>query len=324
MDSGVFGVLGVTQHLRSRLRIEGDSSLVTHDQFRSSDLSNSGMKTELERYPTAAPAATIEREMSSRLGCPMNNVSSGYLEFSFGPFRLIPEQQLLVEDGKQVNVGARVLELLRVLVEHSGKVVSKDELIACMWPDTCGSESNLKVQIAALRRALGEGRRGERYVATVNGRGYRFVAPVKRQDAFRGQGKTAAVPENNLVPGWIRLLGHDQILDALTGELSARRFITVGRPGGVGQTTVGLALADLLVGGHRDGLSLVELVALRDSHLVQAAIAAALAAGISAEAGAEALPSVLHHKSVLIVLDYSDHLAAADRSTSNQSASEAA
>jgi len=254
----------------------------------------------------------------------MNNVSSGYLEFSFGPFRLIPEQQLLVEDGKQVNVGARVLELLRVLVEHSGKVVSKDELIACIWPDTCVSESNLKVQIAALRRALGEGRRGERYVATVSGRGYRFVAPVKRQDAFRRQGKTAAVPENNLVPGWIRLLGHDQIIDALTGELPARRFITVGRPGGIGQRTVGLALANLLVGGHRDGMTLVELVALRDSDLVQAAIAAAMAAGTPAEAGAEALPSILHHKSVLIVLDYSDHLAAADRSTSNQSASEAA
>jgi DNA-binding winged helix-turn-helix (wHTH) protein len=110
------------------------------------------MKTELERSSTAT---TIGHEMASNPGYSMNNVCSGYIEFSFGPFRLIPEQQLLLEDGEPVSLGARGLELLRVLVEHSGKVVSKDELIACIWPDTCVSESNLKVQIAALRRALG-------------------------------------------------------------------------------------------------------------------------------------------------------------------------
>jgi DNA-binding winged helix-turn-helix (wHTH) protein len=281
------------------------------------------MKTELEASFTATPA-TIGHETASNPRYSMNNMGSGYIEFSFGPFRLIPEQQLLVEDGKQVNVGARVLELLRVLVEHSGKVVSKDELIACIWPDTCVSESNLKVQIAALRRALGEGRRGERYVATVNGRGYRFVAPVKRQDAFHGQGKTAAAPENNLVPGWIRLLGHDQIIEALTRELPARRCSAMVGPGGIGQTTVAVALANLLLGGYRDDVCVVDLAALRDSQLAQRAIAAALAAGIPAEGGAEMLPSVPRHKSMLIVLDYSDYLAAADETTLDQSGSQAA
>jgi DNA-binding winged helix-turn-helix (wHTH) protein len=301
MDSGVFGVLGV-----------------------SSDFSNSDMKTELERFPTAAYTAKIEHEMCSSLGCPRNNVSFGYLEFSFGPFRLIPEQQLLVEDGKPVSVGARGLELLRVLVEHSGKVVSKDELIACTWPDTRVSESNLKVQIAALRRALGEGRRGERYVATVSGRGYRFVAPVKRLDAFHGQGETAVASECKDVPGGIRLLERDQIIDALTGELPARRFITIVGPGGIDKTTAALALANLLVGGYRDDVCLVELGALRDSRLVPSAIASALAASIPTEGGSEALPSVLSHKSMLIVLDCSDYLAAADTSTLNQSGSAAA
>jgi len=254
----------------------------------------------------------------------MNNVSSGYLEFSFGPFRLIPEQQLLVEDGKQVNVGARVLELLRVLVEHSGKVVSKDELIACIWPDTCVSESNLKVQIAALRRALGEGRRGERYVATVNGRGYRFVAPVKRRDAFHEQGNTAVASEHNRVPGWIRLLGHDQIIDALTRELPSWRCNAIGEPGTIEQTTVALALANLLVRGNRDDMRVVELAGLSDSQLVPSAIVAALAAAVGEEAGVEALTSVRQHKSILIVLDCSDHLAAAENSTLNQSDSAAA
>lgn len=254
----------------------------------------------------------------------MNNVCSGYIEFSFGPFRLIPEQQLLLEDGEPVSLGARGLELLRVLVEHSGKVVSKDELIACIWPDTCVSESNLKVQIAALRRALGECRRGERYVATVNGRGYRFVAPVKRQDAFHRQGNTAVASEQSRFPDWIRVLGHDQIIDALIRELPARRCNPFVGPGGTGQPTVVLALVSLLAGAYRDNVCVVELAALRDSHLVQNAMVAALAAGIPAERDAEALPSVLHRKSMLIVLDCGDYLRGADKSTLNQSGAQAA
>ena len=178
--------------------------------------------------------------------------------------------------------------------------------------------------VAALRRALGEGRRGERYVATVSGRGYRFVAPVKRLDAFHGQGETAAASEHNSVAGWIRLLGRDQIIDALTDELPARRFITIVGPGGIDKTTAALALANLPVGGHRDDVCLVELGALRDSRLVPSAIASALAAGIPTEGGSEALPSVLSHKSMLIVLECSDYLVAADTSTLNQSGSAAA
>jgi DNA-binding winged helix-turn-helix (wHTH) protein len=254
----------------------------------------------------------------------MNNVCSGYVEFSFGSFRLIPERQLLVEHGKPVNVGARGLELLRVLVEHSGKVVSKDELIACIWPDTCVSESNLKVQIAALRRALREGRRGERYIATVNGRGYRFVAPVKRQDAFQDRENAAATSEHLRVPGWLRVVGHDQITDALTGELPTRSSTAMAQPDSMGQNAVALALANLLTGGHRDNVYLVELPALRDSRLLQSAIVAVLSAGLPAEKSAETLPRLGEHERMLIVLECSKRLAAADKVTLTQSDAQAA
>jgi len=235
----------------------------------------------------------------------MSDVSTEYLEFSFGPFRLIPERQLLLEDEKPVNLGARGLELLHALIEHSGEVVSKDKLIARIWPDTCVSESNLKVQIAALRRALGEGRRGDRHIATVSGRGYRFVAPVERHGISHAQHETAA-PEHNLSLGWTRPLGRDDVIDALLLELPVRRFITIVGPGGIGKTTVAIAVANMLLESYRDGVWLVELAALRDPDRVPSAIAAAL--GIPAEGGTKALPFILRHKNTLIVLDCCEHL----------------
>jgi predicted ATPase/DNA-binding winged helix-turn-helix (wHTH) protein len=247
----------------------------------------------------------IEDRRLPRWGCRISNAPSGYLEFSFGSFRLIPEQQLLVEGEKPVNLGARGLELLQVLVEHTGEVVSKDELIVRIWPDTRVSESNLKVQIAALRRALGEGRAGDRYIATVSGRGYRFVAPVERHGASHARTGTAA-REHNLPLGWSPPLGRNDIIDALLCELPVRRFITIAGPGGIGKTTVALALANVLVGSYRDGVWLVELAALRDPNLVPSAIASAL--GLPAEEGAKALPFILSHRSMLIVLDCCEHL----------------
>jgi predicted ATPase/DNA-binding winged helix-turn-helix (wHTH) protein len=264
-----------------------------------------GTRQTLAETSRSSKQSEIDGRKLSREVCRMSEVPTECLEFSFGPFRLIPERQLLVGGEKPVNLGARGLELLHALVEHSGELVSKDGLIARIWPDTCVSESNLKVQIAALRRALGEGRRGDRYIATVNGRGYRFVAPVERHGVSHAQHQTAA-PEHNLSLGQSHPLGRDDIIDALLVELPIRRFITIVGPGGIGKTTVALALANTLLEGYRDGVWLVELAALRDPGRVPSAIAAAL--GIPAEEGTKALPFILRHKSMLIVLDCCEHL----------------
>src|SRR5215470_17203029 len=98
--------------------------------------------------------------------------------FSFGRFRLLPVQQVLLEDEKPVRLGSRALGILTMLVEHAGELVSKDELTTRVWPDTFVEESSLRVHIAGLRRAIGDGQAGNRYVANIPGRGYRFVAPV--------------------------------------------------------------------------------------------------------------------------------------------------
>jgi DNA-binding winged helix-turn-helix (wHTH) protein len=102
------------------------------------------------------------------------------LEISFGPFRLFRARRLLLKGSEPVPVGGRAFDLLIALVERPGEVVSKSELIAEVWPETFVAEGNLKVRIAALRRALADDQAGDRYISTIIGRGYCFVAPVTR------------------------------------------------------------------------------------------------------------------------------------------------
>src|ERR1700726_697756 len=97
---------------------------------------------------------------------------------SFGSFRLLPAQRLLLDGDKPVRLGSRAFDILTVLVERAGEVVGKDELMARAWPQTFVEESNLKIQVSALRRALGDGQGGHRFVVTIPGRGYNLVAPV--------------------------------------------------------------------------------------------------------------------------------------------------
>jgi len=100
--------------------------------------------------------------------------------FSFGPFRIIPHARLVERDGSPMPLGSRAFDLLCVLVSRPGEVVSKGELMARVWPDLTVEEGSLRFHISQLRRALGDGREGKRYVANVPGRGYCFVARVDR------------------------------------------------------------------------------------------------------------------------------------------------
>src|ERR1700755_1975652 len=109
--------------------------------------------------------------------------------FTFGPFRLFPARRTLLEDDRQVRVGGRALDILIDLVENAATVVGKDELMARVWSDVTVDEGSLRVHIAALRRALGDGRAGRRFIVNVPGRGYSFVASV-----------TASAPAQAIAP----------------------------------------------------------------------------------------------------------------------------
>jgi DNA-binding winged helix-turn-helix (wHTH) protein len=99
-------------------------------------------------------------------------------EVSFGPFRLLPAQFLLLEGDKPVPLGSRALEILIVLLERHRELVSKQELMARVWPNLFVEPANLTVHVSALRRALRDGRDGNRFIINIPGRGYCFVAPV--------------------------------------------------------------------------------------------------------------------------------------------------
>src|SRR5215472_2495910 len=97
---------------------------------------------------------------------------------AFGPYRLDFERRRLLRGTELVLIHQKALEILIFLVEHRGEVVSKDELMHFIWPDAFVEESNLTQNIFLLRKALGEGPKENRYIATIPGRGYRFVATL--------------------------------------------------------------------------------------------------------------------------------------------------
>jgi DNA-binding winged helix-turn-helix (wHTH) protein len=123
--------------------------------------------------PLSAPTAYVGQSAGAR-----------HRSFCFGPFLLQPERQLLANLDGPVRIGGRALDLLTLLVERAGELVSKQELMARAWPDTFVEEGNLKVNIAGLRRALGESHGAPNFIATVVGRGYRFIAPVETKLSY--------------------------------------------------------------------------------------------------------------------------------------------
>ncbi len=229
---------------------------------------------------------------------------------SFGPYRLIAARRLLLEGDKPVRLGSRAFDILTALVERAGEVVGKEELIARVWPATFVEEANLKIQVSALRRALGDGQGNHRYIATIVGRGYNFVAPIRRGEPWRASPPpiTASLAPHNLPFVTTRMIGREEIVTTLVTQLSRRRMVSVVGPGGIGKTTVGLAVAERMVGAYERGIWLVGLAPLRDPGLVPSAVAAVLGLEIRTEDPLSALLAALRDSRILLVLDSCEHV----------------
>src|ERR1700733_3410470 len=111
----------------------------------------------------------------------------------FGPFELSIGERLLRREGVVLPLGGRALDILIYLAECPGEVIAKQELIDHVWSDVTVEEGSLRVHVAAIRKALGDGQFGNRYIANIKGRGYSFVESVVRLEDSTGQRRSAAI-----------------------------------------------------------------------------------------------------------------------------------
>ena len=244
------------------------------------------------------------------------------LVYSFGHFRLWPERRDLVAGEQSIKLGARAFDLLVELVRSAERVVSKSELMESVWPRLVVEENNLNVQIVALRKILGHAA-----IATIPGRGYRFVMPVRREGgadddsaasppaaALAGTAPSASIAAprasaTNLVGEAPMLYGRADDIGAVLALLVEHPVVTVTGAGGVGKTRLGEAVAHRLLASYPDGVWWIELAALNDPALVAAAVARAL--GLEPDGTRPAtrlVVSVLRSQRAVLVLDNCEHL----------------
>src|SRR5258707_7859128 len=147
---------------------------------------------------------------------------------SFGPYRLLAAERLLLEGDQPVRLGSRAFDILATLLQRPGEVIGKDELISLTWPKTFVDDANLKIQISALRRALGDGQGGRRYIATIPGRGYNFVAPVRFEKPPQTPlpAMIASAAGHNLPFAGTRMIGREEAAASLVSRLSPARLLT--------------------------------------------------------------------------------------------------
>lgn len=242
--------------------------------------------------------------------------SSTPREFSFGPFHLHATERRLQRAGEPVEIGSRALDILITLVERAGEVIGKKELVARVWPDVIVEDSSLRVHVAALRKALGDGVDGARYIANVPGRGYSFVIPVSVPKTTAPIARSSPAPAadreqsriaHSLPARLTRMVGRDAAIAALSQQLRADRFVTIVGPGGLGKTTVAVSVAHLLSAEFSTAV-FIDLASVTDASGVANALAATLGLTIRKEDPIPEILAFLRETNLLLVLDNCEHV----------------
>jgi predicted ATPase/DNA-binding winged helix-turn-helix (wHTH) protein len=233
----------------------------------------------------------------------------------FGRFELQPGERRLLADGEPVALGARAFDVLLALAERPGSLVSKRALMDLVWPGIVVQENNLAAQVSALRKVV-----GETVVATIPGRGYRFVARAEpASPGFRGEpaspgprGEPAppARPSlrTNLPVELPVLLGRAYELDALGALIGAHRLVSVVGAGGIGKSLLTQHALDARRGAYPQGVCWAELASVTDPAALPGAVATAL--GVQAGHGEPlaALVEAVAPLTLLLALDNAEHL----------------
>ena len=236
----------------------------------------------------------------------------------FGRFRFVPHSRELCADGVPVPLGNRALEVLFVLIEARGELVTKDELLSRVWPTTTVEENNLQFQISSLRKALGSDRD---VIRTVSGRGYRFVAEVTPEGPrSRPEPETPGVDHRgatiidlhpprrsgNLPAPTSDIVGRESHLLDVGALVGANRLVTLVGAGGIGKTRLAIELARRQAPAF-DGVWVAELGSSSDPAMVPAIVASALGLGGGPMSPAR-LAASLGQGRLLLVLDNCEHV----------------
>ena len=224
--------------------------------------------------------------------------------FNFGQIEVRPAERQLLVDGQPANVGARAFDLLITLIEHRDRVVSKDELLALVWPGLFVEENNLQVQVSTLRKLL-----GPKALATIPGRGYRFALKL---DGEVRDAPASTQAKHNLPAPLNSFVGREREIAELKELLATTRLVTLTSMGGTGKTRLSLQVAGTVMDDYPDGVWFVELAPLGDERLVPQAVASVL--GVKEEAGravVDALEKYVRDRQLLLILDNCEHLVAA-------------
>ena len=223
---------------------------------------------------------------------------------AFGPFELHIAQRLLLDNGRVVPLGSHALEILAMVVERRGEVVTKDAIGARIWPGAIVEDVKLRVHVSALRRALGDGVGGRRYIITLPGRGYQFVGALSDTAGPVASELPAARARTPGLPTPLaRITGRAEFQNQVIAQLQQRRFVSIVGPGGIGKTTVAVAVADAVQASFPDGVYFLELAQLSSPALVATSLALALGLSNVAADPAPGVISWLKPRRALLVLD---------------------
>ncbi|TPM24786.1 winged helix-turn-helix domain-containing protein [Mesorhizobium sp. B2-3-5] len=224
--------------------------------------------------------------------------------FTFGSFTLMPGERLLLRDGQRLRIGSRALDILIHLASRAGEIIPKHELVSLVWQNTFVEENNLRVHITSLRRILGDDGDAPQYIANVPGRGYCFVGRVSVQ--------ASQVPAEPKMPAsgiWgvprlaINVIGRDTVLAQLVQQVREQRLLTLVGPGGIGKTTVAIAVAERLRGRYPGDVAFVDLAGASNGGLLAGYVATAIGCALTSSNPVAELAGHLRDRSMLLVLD---------------------
>jgi predicted ATPase/DNA-binding winged helix-turn-helix (wHTH) protein len=225
----------------------------------------------------------------------------------FGPFRLSPATRTIEKNNLPLSLGDRALDILIVLIERPGEIVSHKELISRVWRGLVVSPGSLRVHMTGLRKAL-----GTRYIANVVGQGYSFVAPITREPAqpARNPDYPCDVAKQGLVlpPKLTRIVGRENAIRTVAADLLTDRFVTIIGPGGMGKTTVAVFVAHAMLEEFAGAVCFIDISAVTDAKLVAATIASTLGLTVQSEDVLPSLMQCLRSLRVLLVLDNCEHV----------------